>query len=69
MKHPKYYGPALEKEFEVLAKGFRFFVTDDLEEALRDAEFKSLVSARVTVRNIDGEEIAIWLNGRRIFIK
>ena len=69
MKHPKYYGPALEKEFEVLAKGFRFFATDDLDEALRDAEIKALVSARVTVRNIDGDEIAIWLNGRKIPVK
>ena len=69
MKNSRFYGPIPEKEFEVLAKGFRFFVTDSLEEALRDAEFKSLVSERVTVRNIDGEEIAVWLNGRRIFIK
>lgn len=69
MKYARYYGPITEKEYEVLAKGFRFFVTDDLEEALRDAEIKSLVSERVTVRNIDGDEIAVWLNGRRIFIK
>ena len=51
--------------FEVLARGFTPFQTDNLEEALRDAARKAVVSDFVSVLD-DGERLAVWRNGQHV---
>ena len=52
-------------QYEVLARGFTPFQTDNLDEALRDAARKAIVSDFVSVLD-DGERLAVWRNGQRI---
>lgn len=58
MKHCRYYGPRIEKDFVVLAKGFRPFATDSFDEALRDAEIKATVSSFVSIKDIN--DMIVW---------
>ena len=52
-------------QFEVLARGFTPFQTDNLDEAVNDAARKAVVSDFVSVLD-DGERLAVWRNGQRI---
>ena len=67
MKNARYYGPDVPCEYTVLAKGFRPFETDNLEEALHDASIKADVSAHVSVLNINDHTLAEWRYGKRIY--
>lgn len=67
MKHDFYRSHLHSYQFEVLARGFTPFQTDNLEEALHDAARKAVVSDFVSVLD-DGERLAVWRNGQRIQI-
>ena len=67
MKNARYYGPEVPYEYTVLAKGFKPFETDNLDEALHDASIKADVSAYVTVLNIDDHTMAEWRYGHRVY--
>ena len=52
-----------EHDYVVLAKGFRPFATDDLNEAKQDAACKAEFSYHVTVQHIDGYPVVEYRNG------
>ena len=52
-----------EHDYVVLAKGFRPFETDNIDEAKEDAASKASFSCRVTVVHIDGYPVVEYRNG------
>ena len=52
-----------EHDYVVLARGFRPFATDNIDEAKEDAASKASFSCHVTVQHIDGYPVVEYRNG------